>query len=77
MSSALQDWNPQGRPDAQGGMIGGSAAVRVTDQKDGLLANTLCDNTKYGSQRVRDVVLMRVVPVSLVVQHFSSGCFDG
>ncbi|GMH42953.1 hypothetical protein BSKO_10875 [Bryopsis sp. KO-2023] len=50
LSVARQDWNPQGRPDAQSGMIGGAAAVRVAKLNDSLTA-ALQDEEKYGTQR--------------------------
>lgn len=52
LSTATQDWNPQGRPDAHGGMIGGAASIRVSGLSSGPLANTVKNNAKYGSTRV-------------------------
>ena len=52
LSSAEDDWNPDGRPDAQGGMIGGSAALRVSSSEEPL-SKALQNQARYGTPLVR------------------------
>ena len=52
LSSAEDDWNPEGRPDAQGGMIGGSVALRVSSMETPL-SKALQNQARYGTPLVR------------------------